>query len=419
MKVMFAFLGERRREFCGYIVFAGIFAAVSYLYNIRMDAVQYAFILSAVWFVLFIVWDYIRYIRRHREVAEMEQRLDSGLDCVPDPVTLIEEDYQRAVMKLYEARCELESSNRIIRQEMADYYGMWVHQIKTPIAAMHVLLQAFEECRLNAEDQAKNTESGLYAGRSAELGQYVREMKMELFKIEQYVEMVLTYLRMEEMSSDLSFEVCSLDSVIKQAVRKYSQMFIFKKIKLEYTPVETKVLTDEKWLEFVIGQILSNALKYTMPDGSTSAPDEAGIAGRISIYMEDRVHVVREEGADMEDRVHVVREEGTDMEDRVHMAREEGADMADSGFADEIQTREPCLVVEDTGIGIWPEDLPRVFEKGFTGYNGRTDKKSTGIGLYLCKSVMDKLRHQIWIESEAGRGTKVYLSFARKQMRHE
>ncbi len=405
MKVMFAFLGERRREFCGYIVFAGIFAAVSYLYNIRMDAVQYAFILSAVWFVLFIVWDYIRYIRRHREVAEMEQRLDSGLDRVPDPVTLIEEDYQRAVMKLYEARRELESSNRIIRQEMADYYGMWVHQIKTPIAAMHVLLQASEECRLNAEDQAKNTESGLYAGRSAELGQYVREMKMELFKIEQYVEMVLTYLRMEEMSSDLSFEVCSLDSVIKQAVRKYSQMFIFKKIKLEYTPVETKVLTDEKWLEFVIGQILSNALKYTMPDGSTSAPDEAGIAGRISIYMEDRVHVVREEG--------------TDMEDRVHMAREEGADMADSGFTDEIQTREPCLVVEDTGIGIWPEDLPRVFEKGFTGYNGRTDKKSTGIGLYLCKSVMDKLRHQIWIESEAGRGTKVYLSFARKQMRHE
>lgn len=391
MKVVFAFLGERRREFCGYIVFAGIFAAVFYLYNIRMDAVRYAFVLSAVWFALFIVWDYMRYIRRHRELTEMEQRLDSGLDCVPEPVTLIEEDYQRVVMKLYEARREMESSNRIVRQEMADYYGMWVHQIKTPIAAMHVLLQAFEECRLNAEDQVKNADSGLYAGRSAELGQYVREMKMELFKIEQYVEMVLTYLRLEEMSSDLSFEVCSLDSVIKQAVRKYSQMFIFKKIKLEYTPVETKVLTDEKWLEFVIGQILSNALKYTMPDDSTPAANGAGIAGRISIYMEDYVHMVQEGGAGVED----------------------------SGFTDEIQTGESCLVVEDTGIGIWPEDLPRVFEKGFTGYNGRTDKKSTGIGLYLCKSVMDKLRHQIWIESEAGRGTKVYLSLARKQMRHE
>ena len=84
-----------------------------------------------------------------------------------------------------------------------------------------------------------------------------------------------------------------------------------------------------------------------------------------------------------------------------------------------IYMEEACLVIEDTGIGIWPEDLPRVFEKGFTGYNGRTDKKSTGIGLYLCKSVMDKLMHKIWIESEAGKGTKVYLSFERKSMRHE
>mgnify|MGYP002510858329 CR=1 FL=1 len=356
MKVMFAFLGERRREFCGYIVFAGIFAAVSYLYNIRMDAVQYAFVLSAVWFVLFIVWDYIRYIRRHREVAEMEQRLDSGLDCVPDPVTLIEEDYQRAVMKLYEARCELESSNRIIRQEMADYYGMWVHQIKTPIAAMHVLLQAFEECRLNAEDQAKNTESGLYAGRSAELGQYVREMKMELFKIEQYVEMVLTYLRMEEMSSDLSFEVCSLDSVIKQAVRKYSQMFIFKKIKLEYTPVETKVLTDEKWLVFVVEQILSNAVKYTGQGG-------------ISIYLEPGPDTV--------------------------------------------------LAIRDTGTGIALEDQPRIFEKGFTGYNGHADKRSTGIGLYLCRRILNRLSHEITVESEPGKGTIMRIWFAKERLEVE
>lgn len=177
--------------------------------------------------------------------------------------------------------------------------------------------------------------------------------EVELFKIEQYVEMVLTYLRMEGMSSDLSFDICSLDSIIRQAVRKYSQMFILRKIRLEYTAVETKVLTDEKWTVFAIEQILSNALKYTP-------------SGKISIYME-----------------------------------------------------EACLVIEDTGIGIWPEDLPRVFEKGFTGYNGRTDKKSTGIGLYLCKSVMDKLMHKIWIQSEAGKGTKVYLSFERKSIRHE
>ena len=84
-----------------------------------------------------------------------------------------------------------------------------------------------------------------------------------------------------------------------------------------------------------------------------------------------------------------------------------------------LKKTESCLVIEDNGIGISPEDLPRVFEKGFTGYNGRTDKKSTGIGLYLCKSVMDKLRHEIWIESEVGKGTRVYLSLTRKAMQHE
>lgn len=347
MKVLIAFLKERRRELYFYVIFVGIFTVVSYLYNIRMDAVRYAFLLSLVWLFLYGVLDGVRYVRRYREVSEVERKLEAGLENMPDSETLIGEIYQRIIRKLYEARTELESANRIGRQEMTDYYSMWVHQIKTPIAAMHILLQAQDA---NQMDEGVLTDE-------------VREMKLELFKIEQYVEMVLTYLRMEEMSSDLAFEIYSLDSIIRQAVRKYSQMFILRKIRLIYVPVERKVLTDEKWLGFVIEQILSNALKYTVSE-------EGRPPGKVSVYMED-------------------------------------------------YERESCLVIEDTGIGIWPEDLPRVFEKGFTGYNGRTDKKSTGIGLYLCKSVMDRLRHQIWIESEVGKGTKVYLSLARKSMRHE
>lgn len=336
-----------------YAVFAGVFAAVSYLYDVSMDAVQYAFLLSAVWLLVFGGLDYMRYVRRHRELLEAERMLGSDIDGMPEAATLVEEDYQRIVTKLYEARREIESEDRIVRKEMVDYYSMWVHQIKTPIAAMHVLLQAFEEGRFHEEEQAGEDGAGMYTGHQMSMQQCGKEMKLELFKIEQYVEMVLTYLRMEGMSADLSFGICSLDSIIRQAVRKYSQMFILRKIRLEYAAVEAKVLTDEKWMVFVIEQILSNALKYTP-------------SGKISIYME-----------------------------------------------------EACLVIEDTGIGIWPEDLPRVFEKGFTGYNGRTDKKSTGIGLYLCKSVMDKLMHKIWIQSEAGKGTKVYLSFERKSIRHE
>lgn len=371
MRVAGAFFKERKRELwlCGGLL--GTFGGVSYLYGIRMDAVQYAFLLSAVWILLTGIPDYLRFARKHKGLLEAEEGFESGGETLPDAETLIEEDYQRIITRLYEAKSEAESAGRIARQEMEDYYGMWVHQIKTPIAALHVLLQAVEGNRYEEEPSLQND-------------RYTKEMKMELFKIEQYVEMVLAYLRMEEMSSDLSFEVYSLDSIIRQAVRKYSQMFILKKIRLEYSPVEMKVLTDEKWLVFVLEQVLSNALKYTKE-------------GKIEIYLEERGY---EKGEGYGGR--------DGLEDR--------EPYLDSP---KRQEKELCLVIEDTGMGIWQEDLPRVFEKGFTGYNGRTDKKSTGIGLYLCKSVIDKLRHQIWIESEAGKGTKVYLSLGRKKLRHE
>ena len=115
--------------------------------------------------------------------------------------------------------------------------------------------------------------------------------------MEQYVEMVLTYLRMEDMSGDLQFEKVSLDKILKQSVRKYSQMFILQKIRLDYRPVKRIVLTDEKWLEFVTEQILSNALKYTKNDGE------------IRICLEEK-------------------------------------------------RGQECLVIEDNGIGIQAEDLP-------------------------------------------------------------
>ena len=405
MRTAVGFLKEKKNEIVLYVVLVGTFSVISYLYDIRMDAVGYAVRLSLVWLLLSGIWEYLKFAGKHKRLLEAERRLNiggrelSGADhqtadvdilrasgtrtagadtlhtdidsAFPGAGSLIEDDYKRIITRLYEAGREAESEGRIARQEMMDYYGMWVHQIKTPIAAMHVLLQA--------------------AGESQAEGQYTREMRLELFKIEQYVEMVLTYLRMEDMSSDLSFEVCELDSVIRQAIRKYSQTFILKKIKLQYTAVETKVLTDEKWLVFVIEQLLSNALKYTHSS--------------ISVYMADYAPAVYEE--DMQE------EKGSE-------SPKNGGDLPskEQGSLGRMGKKR-CLVIEDNGIGICQEDLPRVFEKGFTGYNGRTDKKSTGIGLYLCKSVMDKLRHQMWIESEVGKGTKVYLSLARKPAWYE
>ncbi len=247
---------------------------------------------------------------------------------------MVEMYYQEMVETLFQGKLKIESESSIAKKELLDYYSLWVHQIKTPIAAMRVLLQATEEIPFE---------------RRTELG-------MELFKIEQYVEMALSYIRLGDMSADLKLQWYSVDEIVKPAVKKYSKLFILKKIKLEYEPIESKILTDEKWLGLVVEQILSNALKYTNE-------------GKISIHMESE--------------------------------------------------KENVLVIEDTGIGICTEDIPRVFEKGFTGYNGRTDKKSTGIGLYLCKCIVDKLNHRIYISSELSKGTKIFLNLNRDDFRLE
>ena len=233
----------------------------------------------------------------------------------------IEKDYQELLRLLYDSKMSViyEKDNSL--SNMIDYYSLWAHQIKTPIAAMRLILQS-EESQAN------------------------EELLEQLFRVEQYVEMVLQYLRMESESSDLLIKRYSLDSIVKQAVKKYAKSFIRKKIKLNYEDLSYSVITDEKWLVFVIEQILSNSLKYTS-------------SGSISIYMDKELP--------------------------------------------------DTLVIEDTGIGIQEEDIPRVFEKGFTGYNGRADKKSTGIGLYLCKRIIKKLSHTIAIESTIGKGTKVKI----------
>lgn len=336
-KAVLGYFRENIKGICLYLGFSGIFFVVFALYGLPLEAVSYAFLLAGFWVLLYGSVELYRYVKHYLELSEVERRIGSGLECLPAPENLAEERCQSILKNLYESKLETESRNRITRQEMTDYYGLWVHQIKTPIAALRVLIQVYED---SGDENVR---------------ELVRDMKLELFKIEQYVEMVLTYLRMEAMSSDLAFGVCSLDAVVRQAVRKYSQMFILRRIRLQYDGTDKKVLTDEKWLVFVIEQLLSNALKYSRTE-----------QGSVCIYMEK----------------------------------------------DE-------LVIEDNGIGIYPEDLPRVFEKGFTGYNGRSDKKSTGIGLYLCRSVTDKLKHGIRIESEPGKGTKVFLNCCRSELRVE
>lgn len=331
------YLKKNRKPILFYLLFLGVFYLVLYLYGVRADALGYAVFLSLVTFIVLGLFDLWRYQARIKTIGEAFRNMPYELGSLPAPLDIPEEKYQEEVRMLGERLVLQENDSRRSRQEMLDFYSLWAHQIKTPLAAMNLLLQS-EEAR---EDKD---------------AKIFQEMRMELFKTGQYVDMVLSYLRTEDMSSDLLLKEYSLDEIVRQAVRKYSAMFILKKIRLEYEPCKEMVLTDEKWLLFVLEQLLSNALKYTEK-------------GFIRICME--------------------------------------------------QGSPAVLLIEDSGIGIQAEDLPRVFEKGFTGYNGRQDKKSTGIGLYLCRMICEKLNHTVTITSDPGKGTAVRLDLTRKEMRHE
>ena len=318
------------------IIFTGIvviFGILFYLYDIPFDAIIYGCELSFVWCAVCLFIDFYKYYKRHKLLHINREQFFDDAEQLPEHMDIIEYDYQELAKELYQAKQELISKNRIAKKELLDYYGMWVHQIKTPIAALDILLQNTEQMLYQLDEKEMMLEAIS-----------VSDMKMELFKIEQYVEMALNYLRVEDISSDLVFKKNELDDMVRQVIRKYAKIFISKKIKIDFKPTKACIVTDEKWFIFVLEQIISNALKYIKK-------------GQIFIYM-----------------------------------------------------KEKSLVIKDTGIGIPAEDLPRIFEKGFTGYNGRENKKSTGIGLYLCKNIMDKLQWNITVDSEVGSGTKIYLT---------
>lgn len=327
-KLFFSYLKRHYKVIILFAMFVLVFAAVFSLYNLEVEAVFYAALLCLCVGIVAFGFGLWQYISRHKALVELIQNIEIGIDRLPEPNGKIEADYQNMLRKLYaqnlKIRCETDSA----RRDTEDYYTLWVHQIKTPIAAMRLLL---------AE------ESG--AGNSQLLG--------ELFKTEQYVDMVLQYVRLSSDSSDLLLKKHNLDDIIKGSLRKYARLFALKKLDFSFTETGLTVLTDEKWLAFVIEQIFSNSLKYTN-------------SGRISLYAEGET-----------------------------------------------------LVIEDTGIGIRAEDLPRVCEKGYTGASGRADKKSTGIGLFLCKRILTKLGHGLEISSVVGVGTKVKIDLHNENVRFE
>lgn len=328
------YMRDRAAMFGCLLICYGTLFLIGYLYDIPFEKTRYIAEFSGAGVFLCLLVDILKYAERWKEL----KRCIATSDTYPGMFYTVPGDlealYRSMIAKMRQEKEELIFEDQKRYTEMMDYYGMWAHQIKTPIAAMRILVQSGMDREENEENQ-----------------KLFRQLQMELFKTEQYVEMVLSYLKICDIAKDMVLERCDLGKVVRQAVKKYSRLFILQKLSLEMGEIAEIVLTDEKWLSFVVEQILSNALKYTK-------------SGSVSIYLE----------------------------------------------------QEGVLVIKDTGIGISVEDLPRIMEKGYTGYNGRIDKRSTGMGLYLCKKVMDKLHHQLRIDSEDGKGTKVVLDLRRTQL---
>lgn len=321
---------DRRAWLLLYLLTVGIFLIVcslSQMQNFRQ--LLYAFLLSLFFWSCYCIYDYTGYVKKRRRLLVAVENPEQAAELLSEDAlseNRLNSCYEELIGQLCRERQRALSEWETQRSERTDYYMMWAHQIKTPIAAMKLLLNGRDDRFLLAE---------------------------ELFKIEQYVEMVLHYLRLESMSGDMLLKEYDLYEMVKQTVKKFSISFINGGLSLELADFSgTMVLTDEKWLSFVLEQILSNSIKYTRK-------------GKISIY---------------------------------------------------VKQEEPLtMVIEDTGIGIRAEDLPRIFDRGFTGYNGRMDRKATGIGLYLTKQVLAHLGHTIRVESRPQEGTKVSLMLAREK----
>lgn len=326
MKDLWLYLRARRWHIVLWAINWALFALMARLGGMGAENVAYTALLSAVCALAVGAADCRQFLKKHRLLQDICRQTRLAAGSLPEcGANALEQDYQALVRALESDMAAAVSRTDRKMADLAAYYTLWAHQIKTPIAAMHLLVD----------------EDG--------------EAARELFKIEQYVDMLLSYIRLESDVNDLVLRPCDLDAILRAAARKYARFFIHQGLRLEIQPTGRQVLTDEKWFGFCVEQLLSNAVKYTK-------------AGSVTVA---------------------------------------------------VDAEKQLLTISDTGIGIAPEDLPRVFEQGYTGENGREQQRATGLGLYLCREALTRLGHSIQLESTPGQGTTAFVGLERDEREYE
>lgn len=307
-----------------------VFGLLCWLYGLPPNAALYAALLCAAVALIGLCVRLPRYLRRHAALGALREGKLNELSPLPQPQGMLERDYDALLTAALQENARILSEAKRNSRRQLETYSLWTHQIKVPISAMRLLL----------DGKADRQTAALLA---------------ELFKIEQYADMALSYARLNAASTDYVLKEYPLDDILRQLLRRFAPLFIQKKLSLRYEPTALRVLTDEKWLLFALEQILSNAIKYTREGG-------------ISIVADETAETV---------------------------------------------------AITDTGIGIAKDDLPRVFEQGYTGYNGRGDKRATGLGLYLCREALQRLGHSVSIQSQTCKGTTVTVVLGRERVTAE
>ena len=319
-KLLNEYLKMKKTSIIGILgVYAILFVFV-YLYRIPIEVILYPFILTIVFVLMVLLFDYIKYKEKVNKIIQICNDVSSCYSVKINDKNIFDEYYLDIINELLKENRKQVSQIQKRVSDINDYFSIWVHQIKTPIASM----------KLKIDNEQMD----------------LLQLASDLNRIDHYVDLVLSFLKFDEEKIDLYFRKTDVDRIMRESLKKFSNDFIIKKIRLDYKLSKREVLTDEKWLSFVFDQLLSNALKY---------PDK----GTISIYYDG----------------------------------------------------DSCLCIKDSGIGIALADMERLFEKGFTGYNGRQYKKASGIGLYMCKRMCDKLNIGISIESVVNEYTLVKLKF--------
>lgn len=314
------YLRSRQFSFIILLIFYMILFAFSLLYDDARAVLYYVMLMLCLLSMIGLVFDIVKHYQNFRRAALYgEGQADTPLEAL----------LFSKIEKLEDEKKELKAQERVRQNDLLDYYTLWVHQIKTPIAASKLLVQDLDEQTLK------------------------KQLEQEIFKIDSYTNLVLQYLRLESFHDDLSVQKENIEEMVKEVVKKYAIFFIQQGLSLDLHDLKQTIITDKKWFVVILEQILSNSLKYTSQGG-------------IEIYFKD-----------------------------------------------------DTLYLKDTGLGIQNSDILRVFERGFSGYNGRLTQQSSGLGLYLSKKIADELGHELHLQSVVGEGTTVMVTFKEQKLLFE